>query len=278
MLFSTALLSVAEFSCAASDPVWHERNEIGDRAVVAFPRVPVGIRLATGERILATPNLAMLYNPRQEYDRHLRSELGDACLYVQLHQPALEALELEGSAVRDGRLCVSHAPAGKQTYLRQHLLARYFDGPRPDILLAEETAIGLVQSVVPRAAPSVAPARRGTESGHRVLAEDAKELLGSTVRQNLSLQRLASRLGSSPFHLARVFRRETGYSLHDYRTQLRLRLALELLPANGSLTELAIELGFASHSHFTDTFRRVFGVAPSVVRDGTRIQTLLSAA
>ena len=83
----------------------------------------------------------------------------------------------------------------------------------------------------------------------------------------LSLHELAARLSVSPFHLARVFRRRTWYSLHAYRTQLRLRLALERLPeSRGALTSLAFELGFASHSHFTDTFRREFGVPPSVVR------------
>ena len=62
---------------------------------------------------------------------------------------------------------------------------------------------------------------------------------------------------------ARVFREETGFSLHGYRTQLRLRLALDALAAGREIGELAHDLGFASHSHFTDSFRRVFGVAPS---------------
>jgi len=75
-----------------------------------------------------------------------------------------------------------------------------------------------------------------------------------------------------------VFRRQTGFSLHQYRTQLRLRLALERLPESaGSLTSLAFELGFASHSHFTDTFRREFGVAPSAVRDDRQVRRLLAA-
>jgi AraC-like DNA-binding protein len=89
---------------------------------------------------------------------------------------------------------------------------------------------------------------------------------------------LACALHASPFHLARVFRAETGFSLEGYPRALRLKAALERLPESGdSLTALALELGFASHSHFTETFRREFGVAPSVVRDDRRTEALLAA-
>ncbi len=75
----------------------------------------------------------------------------------------------------------------------------------------------------------------------------------------------------SPFHLAHGFRARTGLGLHAYRTHLRLRAALERIadPAL-PLTELALDLGFASHSHFTDTFRRTFGRPPSAVRAAVR--------
>jgi AraC family transcriptional regulator len=278
-LFASPLLTVAEFVCPPGDDAWNDLNEIGDRPIVVFPRVPVAIRLSHDHRVLATPNLAMLYNPGQLYERELRSNRGDECLYVQLHRPALEALEADGSAIRDGRMVATHAPASRLTYFHQHLLSRYLDGGQADTLLAEETTIRLIRSVVPAPAQAVTARRRATAGAHRALAEDAKELLAATVGENLGLHGIAARLGSSPFHLARVFRRETGFSLHDYRQQLRLRLALEQLPGSGgSLSSLAIGLGFASHSHFTDTFRREFGVAPSVVRDARQISTLLAAA
>ena len=70
------------------------------------------------------------------------------------------------------------------------------------------------------------------------------------------------------FHLARVFKARTGFSLHAYRNQLRLRAALERLAEPGvDLIDIALDLGFSSHSHFTDTFRRSFGKTPSVVRE-----------
>jgi AraC-like DNA-binding protein len=42
-----------------------------------------------------------------------------------------------------------------------------------------------------------------------------------------------------------------------------------ILDGCGDLTALALDLGFSSHSHFTDAFRRRFGMAPSSLRTRT---------
>jgi AraC-like DNA-binding protein len=66
---------------------------------------------------------------------------------------------------------------------------------------------------------------------------------------------------------ARVGRHHTrAWSFHRYLTRLRLRAALERLPDASDLTALALELGFSSHSHFTDAFRREFRRTPSEAR------------
>ena len=56
-------------------------------------------------------------------------------------------------------------------------------------------------------------------------------------------------------------------SLHGFRNQLRMTLALDRLrEGERSISALALELGFASHAHFTVAFRRAFGMAPSQMR------------
>lgn len=78
---------------------------------------------------------------------------------------------------------------------------------------------------------------------------------------------IARAVGYAPFHLARLFRRETGVPIHRYLVRLRLRLALERLAEDGrGLTSLALDLGFADHNHFTNAFRREFGTAPARLR------------
>jgi AraC family transcriptional regulator len=255
-LFRSPLFTIAEFVLPPDHPRWRMRNVIDSPGpLVAFPAMAVGVSRAGAAPLLATPNLVMLYNPGDEYTRRVVDPRGDRCIYIVLH-------EVE-------RLTASHAPVDRLAYLHHHLLARQLEAGAVDSLLVEETALRLVRSVLGHERASLGRRSR-TRTLHHALAEAAKELLAVTVAEQLSLHEIGARLGASPFHLARVFREQTGYSLHEYRTNLRLRLDLaRLAESRGSLTTLAFELGFTSHSHFTDTFRRQFGVAPSAVRDGT---------
>ena len=48
--------------------------------------------------------------------------------------------------------------------------------------------------------------------------------------------------------------------IHRYLNRLRLRTALEYLgDSMADLSDTALSLGFSSHSHFTESFRREFG-------------------
>jgi len=95
----------------------------------------------------------------------------------------------------------------------------------------------------------------------------SRVVLAKAFREGMTLDALARAVFSSPFHLARVFRRETGISLHTHWNKLRLRQALqEIADGASDLTRLALELGFSSHSHFTQAFTREFGEPPSRIR------------
>jgi len=95
----------------------------------------------------------------------------------------------------------------------------------------------------------------------------AQTVLARQMADPLPLADLARSVHSSAFHLCRVFRRETGLSLHQYRTRLRLRSALERLAGGDrDTTSLALELGFSSRGHFSDSFRHELGLSPSAFR------------
>ena len=99
-----------------------------------------------------------------------------------------------------------------------------------------------------------------------------------TVAANRSAAELAHAVGTSVFHLCRIFRAHTGRTMHEYRTELRVRLALELLAegtAPPSLSEVAFQLGFASHAHFVRLCRRHLGAPPGTVREWLRSEATL---
>lgn len=58
-----------------------------------------------------------------------------------------------------------------------------------------------------------------------------------------------------------------GVPPHRYIGEQRIHRAKELLlDGSRSITDVALDLGFASHSHFTDAFRKITGVTPSRYR------------
>jgi len=280
-LLETPLLTLGEFRCPPEDDAWRETNTIGDRPHVVFPRTTVLIEQEGRPPVLATPAHAILYNAQQLYRRGLRTEVGDDAVFVALPPESLEPLAAAGARLvnTDNRLVASHAPADRRAYLLQHVLVRYLHVPHPDPLLAEEAAGSLVLHTLGSAdVPRTRQAGRSRQA-HRELAEAAKAELAADPGRSLTLEQLGRLLHTSAFHLARVFRAETGFSLHGFRRTLRVRAGLERLSSNANdLTALALELGFSSHSHFSERFRNEFGVAPSQVRDDGRIRALLEAA
>lgn len=82
-----------------------------------------------------------------------------------------------------------------------------------------------------------------------------------------TLADLAKEIGISRFHFGRAFKQSTGMTPHAFIAKRRLEQSAEMLRStNLSATKIAMECGFASSSHFTNAFKRAFGVNPSEFR------------
>jgi AraC-like DNA-binding protein len=253
-LLTTAELTLGEFSCAPGDPAWDEVNtNMGAWPHLVFPRTHVVIAQEGRAPALVTPNHVVYYRPYTRYRRALRDPRGDRCLWLEVSPALLTVPDAPAGPCESGRFLLAIA-------LARHLLAE----PVPDRLFAEEAALRLVGASAPV---------RDCE-----LAEAAKEWLAVRFDQPLSLSAVASALSVSRFHLARVFRAHTGFSMTSYVHELRLRRAVERLADEPgvSLTRLAVELGYCSPSHFCDRFRAAFGVAPSRLR-GLPLRTIIGS-
>jgi AraC-like DNA-binding protein len=239
-----------------------------------FPRESVWIQHEGGRAFVADANTVTYYNAGQRYRRSRLSAWGDRCEWFAFSALAVtETLAAYEPAVRDRidrPFRFSHGPADSSSYLQQRLIVEHVTRePRPDRLYVEEAILEVLERVAAGAYEQhELPAGRSARAGRDVdLAEAARDVIARRYRIDLSLADIAGAIGGSVFHLARAFRRRTGFSMHRYRNQLRLRVALERLgDPRIDLSRLALDLGFSSHSHFTETFRRSFGRTPSDFR------------
>ena len=102
------------------------------------------------------------------------------------------------------------------------------------------------------------------------LVRRAKDYLAGYLLQSpqqpTRLSQTARALGASPSSLATAFRTIERVSFYRYSLNLRLARAAALLPSSDDLARLALDLGFASHSHFSTAFHRWAGRTPSAFR------------
>ena len=92
-------------------------------------------------------------------------------------------------------------------------------------------------------------------------------LRGGTFEGVVSLDVLAEAVGLSPSRLMHVFTESIGIPLRPYLSWLRLqRAAAAIVSGKASLTEAAHAAGFADAAHMTRSFKRMLGVAPSLLR------------
>jgi AraC family transcriptional regulator len=282
-IYASNLVWIGAFRCPAGYPRrWGVENNSGERSLIAFPRTMVGIRQSGRPAIIADPTHAILYNPRQPYSRELVDPRGDMCEFFAVEPTTIvdAAREfdpdvLERPSAPFARTCT---PASAANYFQQR---RLFERVRRiddlDSMIIDEAFVALLSGLIShmyaqqdrsRAARRV---RKDTVQAHRDLVAHARAIIGREFKTRLTLEELAARVHASQYHLCRVFRRVTGMSIHQHMTQLRLRESLEHLGERDvDLSRLALELGFASHSHFTIAFQRVFGMPPSAARDRLR--------
>lgn len=79
----------------------------------------------------------------------------------------------------------------------------------------------------------------------------------------LPAQLWAQAMNCSPRTFSRVFRQQTGLSFGEWRQQACLMAAVMRLAAGGSVTRIALELGYDSTSAFSSMFHRRMGRTPS---------------
>ena len=99
------------------------------------------------------------------------------------------------------------------------------------------------------------------------LMEEVRTYISDHPQENLPLDLLAERANLSPYYFIRLFKRETGYTPHEYLILVRINTAkFYLKTTNLSVKDIAYSVGFSSESSFCTSFKKMEGCTPNEYR------------
>jgi AraC family transcriptional regulator len=94
-----------------------------------------------------------------------------------------------------------------------------------------------------------------------------KELVHAKIEDDLGLDEMAESVGLSTAHFARMFRKSTGETPHQFVLRQRLARAKAMLRApDARVLDVAVACGFKTQQHFAQVFRDAWGVSPTEYR------------
>ncbi len=105
------------------------------------------------------------------------------------------------------------------------------------------------------------------ERASRAWVRDVEQLLREDFGRRLTLAQLSAATRMHPSSLARGFRLETGVTIGEYLSRIRVQHACSLIAQQHMpLTDIADACGFADQSHMTRVFKSITGMAPGALR------------
>lgn len=280
--YRSELLNLRYVRCRSAEKGMSD-VENSDADTLVFPLRGVFVEHFSPRRhILAEPNLALIF-PRGTASRVSHPVcVEDDCLAVDYSSECFQEIARSSRFTAAG----AHALLSPSIMAARNLFCHRIARNAASELEIEETAVALLAYCA-----GFSPGHSlSSEPNSRMcrMIETARVVLLSHPEKPWNLSGLAKALECSPFHLTRMFRKYVGVPLHRYQLHTRLGRAFDLLlETDRDLTNIALELGFNSHSHFTAAFRRWIGFTPKQIREASRsqrfqarriVETLLSVA
>lgn len=94
-----------------------------------------------------------------------------------------------------------------------------------------------------------------------------KEYLDQNYGEKITLDELAEKFYINKYYLTKVFKEQYGQSITNYLLNIRITKAKQLLRfSEKTVEEIGLEVGLGAPHYFSQTFKSVEGVSPSVYR------------
>ena len=268
-LLQTQAVQLRDYCCAGT--CRHRSDEeCANSIVLVFPYRGVFVRHVGRDDAVGEANQVLFFNKGESYRISHPVEGGDSCLSLSIDDGLLGEL-VPTRLLRGGAGLAfkrQHLRIDPRTQALVALLRHSLYRDAIELLEAETLTLTLLRRAL---GERTSHASQGSY-GRLKLVDRAKLLLSSDLARRWSLGEIASEVGVSPVYLTQVFQRVEGIPLYRYQLRLRIARALDLLGEYDDLTELGLALGFSSHSHFSSSFRRIYGQSPAEFRRAARLR------
>ena len=94
------------------------------------------------------------------------------------------------------------------------------------------------------------------------------DFINQHLSWDLTVDFLSSQFFISKYHLMRLFKEETGYTIGNYINCKRLLMARDLLKTEPSITQICYLCGFKNYSTFFRAYRKFFQETPQETKRG----------
>lgn len=231
-------------------PHFHDQHQIvyAGRGVLSI-QTEAGVWVAPANRAIWIPAGTV----------HQHRAYGEAMLYTVGLPSADAADDMDHETLDDpawGVLGLTTPTVLEVRPLLRELLISYVDGPADDSAARRRLRAVLLDQLHTASERSL---RLPTPSDDR-LTRAAEAMAADPCLA--SMRAIADRSLCSERTLSRLCRDQLGMTLPQWRTQIRLHLALQLLAEGESVTAVARATGWATPSAFIDVFGRVLGYTP----------------
>jgi AraC family transcriptional regulator len=185
-----------------------------------------------------------------------RFKSGARCLVIEIAPPILARLKETAKTLdKPGEV---HGPVA--SWLAERLYEEFQRPQEAGGLALEGILLELMAETARRAGMGAAKVAPEWLKG-------ARRHLEANCLRAVSLAEIARVSGMHRVHVSREFRKHFGTTIGEFLRALRIQHARQLLTGTSqTLTDIALDCGFADQSHFSATFRKLTGLTPAVFR------------
>lgn len=220
-----------------------------------------------GERYQLTSGDVVLLDRRLTHRPEFETEYERVIIYISpefLGASSTEDCDLNRCFSTPGRCILRMPPRERERILR---LVRELEGE----LASEEVGKGILsRGILLRLLVELyRMMQRGSlDTVQPLIPKDERVVeilryIDGHINEEITIERLAERFFLSRYHMMRLFRENTGLTIHSYIVDRRLINAKEMIGKGAGATEACYKAGFNSYCTFCRAYNKRFGMSPT---------------